>query len=68
VFFFEKKNQKTFTYCVRFRRDHDSTSKSFLLLFFKKEGLSLERLSKPGMASQMAFVFEHRSGAAVWGP
>jgi hypothetical protein len=28
----------------------------------------LERLSKPGMASQMAFVFEHRSGAAVWGP
>jgi hypothetical protein len=30
--------------------------------------LALERLSKPGMASQMAFVFEHRSGAAVWGP
>jgi hypothetical protein len=31
-------------------------------------GLCLERLSKPGMASQMVFVFEHRSGAAVWGP
>jgi hypothetical protein len=42
MFFFEKKNQKTF--------------------------VPLERLSKPGMASQMAFVFEHRSGAAVWGP
>jgi hypothetical protein len=42
------------------------------LLFLKKKKQKdfclLERLSKPGMASQMAFVFEHRSGAAVWGP
>jgi hypothetical protein len=33
-FFFEKKNQKTFVYCLR------ATDKSFLLLFFKKEILS----------------------------
>jgi hypothetical protein len=35
AFFFEKKKQKTCVYLVR-----DSTEKSFLLLFFKKEGLS----------------------------
>jgi hypothetical protein len=40
MFFFEKKNQKTFNYCVRFRPVRDSTGKSFLLLFFKKEDLS----------------------------
>jgi len=34
--FFEKKDQKTFIRLVR-----DSTDKSFLLLFFKKEGLAL---------------------------
>jgi hypothetical protein len=34
-FFFEKKNQKTFTHGVR-----DSMDKSFLLLFFKKEVLA----------------------------
>jgi hypothetical protein len=43
VFFFEKKNQKTLTYCVRFRRDRDSNTKGFLLLFFKKEGLPSPR-------------------------
>ncbi len=32
MFFFEKKNQKTFVHWIR-----DSTEKSFLLLFFKKE-------------------------------
>jgi hypothetical protein len=37
--FFEKKKQKTSTYCVRFRGVRGSTGKSFLLLFFKKEGL-----------------------------
>jgi hypothetical protein len=40
MFFFEKKNQKTFTHGVRFRRVCDSMVKSFLLLFFKKEDLS----------------------------
>jgi hypothetical protein len=34
-FFFEKKNQKTFIHEVR-----DSTDKSFLFLFYKKEGLA----------------------------
>jgi hypothetical protein len=34
-FFFEKKNQKTFAHEVR-----DSTDKSFLLLFSKKEVLA----------------------------
>jgi hypothetical protein len=43
VFFFEKKNQKTFTYCGRFRGVRDSTGKSFLLLFFKKEDPPLLR-------------------------
>jgi len=40
MFFFEKKNQKTFNTCVRCRRVRDSQGKSFLLLFFKKEDLS----------------------------
>jgi len=40
VFFFEKKNQKTFAPGVRCRRFRDSTVKSFLLLFFKKEDSS----------------------------
>jgi len=39
MFFFEKKNQETFDHCVRCRRYRDSTVKSFLLLFSKKEGL-----------------------------
>jgi len=37
VFFFEKKNQKTFITCSR---SFASVNKSFLLLFFKKEDLS----------------------------
>jgi hypothetical protein len=68
VFFSEEKKQKTFIVLSRSRRQRTPSVKSFLVLFFKKEQPSLERLSKPGMASQMAFVFEHRSGAAVWGP
>ncbi len=45
-FFFEKKNQKTFVFSVRAVWRHgvsafrDSVRKSFLLLFFKKEGLA----------------------------
>ncbi len=35
MFFFEKKNQKTLVTLGR-----DSMDKSFLLLFFKKEGLA----------------------------
>jgi hypothetical protein len=39
-FFFEKKNQKTFTGAVADSQDlHPSGNKSFLPLFFKKEGL-----------------------------
>jgi sulfonate transport system permease protein len=41
-FFFEKKNQKTFV-----SADADSTGKSFLLLFFKKEGLPFLGLIVP---------------------
>jgi hypothetical protein len=41
AFFFEKKKQKTFTYWTRHSgRPRASTGESFLLLFFKKEGLS----------------------------
>jgi hypothetical protein len=39
MFFFEKKNQKTFaSWRIFVARDAPNT-KSFLLLFFKKEGL-----------------------------
>jgi hypothetical protein len=37
VFFFEKKNQKTFDRLSRGRRQRTQRSKSFLVLFFKKE-------------------------------
>jgi len=36
-FFFEKKNQKTFISCAPKRMVPPVTSKSFLVLFFKKE-------------------------------
>jgi len=39
MFFFEKKNQKTFVPSQR-RRGVSAGNKSFLLLFFKKEVLS----------------------------
>jgi hypothetical protein len=41
MFFLEKKNQKTFTSPVASlpEKNRDSTPKSFLLLFYKKEGL-----------------------------
>jgi hypothetical protein len=40
-FFFEKKNQKTFeSWAELFRKDRSQMCKSFLLLFFKKEGLA----------------------------
>jgi hypothetical protein len=38
MFFFEKKNQKTFILCRRLTGEvRDSARKSFLVLFFKKE-------------------------------
>jgi len=38
MFFFEKKNQKTFIYYgARWDVEHATACKSFLLLFFKKE-------------------------------
>ncbi len=41
AFFFEKKKQKTFVWLTRtFPQTRDSGVKSFLLLFFKKEGLA----------------------------
>jgi hypothetical protein len=40
VFFFEKKNQKTFNYIVFHRNSVRQHNKSFLLLFFKKEVLA----------------------------
>jgi hypothetical protein len=40
-FFFEKKNQKTFeSRAEPLRRGRSQMDKSFLLLFFKKEGLA----------------------------
>jgi hypothetical protein len=39
MFFFEKKNQKTFAFLVRADRKSATANKSFLLLFFKKEVL-----------------------------
>jgi len=40
MFFFEKKNQKTFASCRKLLGGRDSVHRNFLLLFFKKEGLS----------------------------
>jgi len=40
MFFFEKKNQKTFTHLRVLPGRRAPISKSFLLLFFKKEELS----------------------------
>jgi hypothetical protein len=41
MFFFEKKNQKTFALRAEpVRKGRSQTEKSFLLLFFKKEALS----------------------------
>jgi hypothetical protein len=40
MFFFEKKNQKTFVLCRAFLRGLPTAGKSFLLLFFKKEVLT----------------------------
>jgi hypothetical protein len=44
MFFFAKKNQKTFTRAVADSSGNtrDSAPKSFLLLFYKKEGLPTE--------------------------
>jgi hypothetical protein len=39
MFFFEKKNQKTFAFLARADRTPATANKSFLLLFFKKEVL-----------------------------
>jgi hypothetical protein len=39
MFFFEKKNQKTFAYLARASQQSHPGNKSFLLLFFKKEDL-----------------------------
>jgi hypothetical protein len=39
MFFFEKKNQKTFTPLRALPARHAPKGKSFLLLFFKKEDL-----------------------------
>jgi hypothetical protein len=39
MFFFEKKNQKTFATGVRCRLGSRQQGKNFLLLFFKKEAL-----------------------------
>jgi hypothetical protein len=47
MFFFEKKNQKAFAHGVRLPEGLSQTSKSFLLLFFKKEDSSfLPRLGR----------------------
>jgi hypothetical protein len=41
MFFFEKKNQKTFVRAVaELSGEHPTVHKSFLRLFFKKEGLA----------------------------
>jgi len=47
MFFFEKKNQKTFDPLLRRVFGTEQTSKSFLLLFFKKEVLSSYTSPKP---------------------
>jgi len=52
MFFFEKKNQKTFDRSPCRRSDtvgtaHTSTNKSFLVRFFKKEHLSSSAFGTP---------------------
>jgi hypothetical protein len=46
MFFFEKKNQKTFIHWRVRRPAYTPTDKSFLLLFFKKEDPSLHSMVK----------------------
>jgi hypothetical protein len=50
MFFFEKKNQKTFTYLHTLPASLAQTDKSFLLLFFKKEDLSYFTPCRAGAA------------------
>jgi len=40
MFFFEKKNQKTFDFWIVLLKRRATAEKSFLLLFFKKEVLA----------------------------
>jgi hypothetical protein len=48
MFFFVKKNQKTFNLCrVLTGEVGDSAHRSFLLLFYKKEGLPYVRTAEP---------------------
>jgi len=57
--FFEKKNQKTFVHLAEpIRRSRSQTDKSFLLLFFKKEGLSF------ALGAPQAGTFQTRGLAA----
>jgi hypothetical protein len=47
MFFFEKTNQKTFIACRGHLPSTTSKNKSFLLLFFKKEGFSYPPFPEP---------------------
>jgi transaldolase/glucose-6-phosphate isomerase len=62
-FFFEKKKQKTFARCAD-RRRFTPTSKSFLVLFFKKELLSLQTSQECSMNRLKAL--HDTAGQAPW--
>jgi hypothetical protein len=62
MFFFEKKNQKTFVPVPTLPARLAPTVKSFLLLFFKKEDLSF-LVSKPHISGAAGNTW--RSGAEV---
>jgi hypothetical protein len=63
MFFFEKKNQKTFDTCCVLPARRAPTGKSFLLLFFKKEGLPF--FGQGGLRSRLR---ARSGGQAARGP
>jgi hypothetical protein len=75
MFFFEKKNQKTFVHCNfsnwRFHCYRTPIDKSFLLLFFKKEVLPCLPYDPPGATTNPAprasyyGMHTHRRAAAT---
>jgi hypothetical protein len=67
MFFFEKKNQKTFTHGARLsRRVRDSTHKSLLLLFFRKEVLpSFVFFLLPHTAQALSFAISFPTSSSA---
>jgi hypothetical protein len=74
VFFFEKKNQKTFIHGVHCRRLRDSAAKVFCFFFSKKKAFPLIRALKPAILCLLALPLARsarlgpvgQAGVYVW--